>query len=75
MEGTASTRNETDLTYILENSVEFFNEGNGWTGPPISLILLITIMSQASFALLKMKTNWRTTKNMASQELCLLTDF
>lgn len=40
--GTASRRN---ITYSLENSVEFFNEGNGWTGPPISVILLIMIRS------------------------------
>jgi len=33
----------TELTYILVRPVTFFNEGNGWTGPRISLILLKTI--------------------------------
>lgn len=36
---------EVNITYSFESSVEFFNEGNGWTGPPISLILLTTIRS------------------------------
>jgi hypothetical protein len=32
----------TELTYILVRPVTFFNEGNGWTGPRISLILRLT---------------------------------